>query len=146
MIVNKTGKQPRVLVIGALGRCGRGAVDLCAKAGVSDENILKWDMAETAKGGPFVEIIESDIFVNCIYLSHPIPPFVDSVSLESPSRKLSVVVDVSCDTTNPHNPVPIYSVNTTFEKPTVPVEVRYAFFYSPHGVNENKALMTEGSK
>jgi len=98
-------------------------VDLCVKAGISDENILKWDMAETAKGGPFAEIIESDIFVNCIYLSHPIPPFVDSVSLGSPSRKLSVVVDVSCDTTNPHNPVPIYNVNTTFEKPTVPVEV-----------------------
>lgn len=32
----KTGKLPRVLVIGALGRCGRGAVDLCVKAGLSD--------------------------------------------------------------------------------------------------------------
>lgn len=33
---DKTGKLPRVLVIGALGRCGRGAVDLCEKAGLSD--------------------------------------------------------------------------------------------------------------
>lgn len=32
----KAGKLPRVLVIGALGRCGRGAVDLCEKAGVSE--------------------------------------------------------------------------------------------------------------
>lgn len=32
----KTGKLPRVLVIGALGRCGRGAVDLCEKAGLTD--------------------------------------------------------------------------------------------------------------
>jgi saccharopine dehydrogenase (NAD+, L-lysine forming) len=32
----KAGHLPRVLVIGALGRCGRGAVDLCEKAGVSD--------------------------------------------------------------------------------------------------------------
>lgn len=30
------GRLPRVLVIGALGRCGRGAVDLCVKAGLSD--------------------------------------------------------------------------------------------------------------
>lgn len=30
--------------------------------------------------------------------------------------------DVSADTTNPHNPVPIYTVATTFDKPTVPVE------------------------
>lgn len=34
------------------------------------------------------------------------------------------MVDVSCDTTNPHNPIPIYSINTTFEDPTVPVEVK----------------------
>lgn len=80
-------------------------------------------MAETAKGGPFTEIIESDIFVNCIYLSSPIPPFVDAKSLNSPNRRLAVVCDVSCDTTNPHNPIPIYSVNTTFDKPTVPVKV-----------------------
>ena len=32
----KGGRLPRVLVIGALGRCGRGAVDLCVKAGVED--------------------------------------------------------------------------------------------------------------
>lgn len=32
----KAGRLPRVLVIGALGRCGRGAVDLCIKAGVED--------------------------------------------------------------------------------------------------------------
>ena len=41
------------------------------------------------------------------------------------NRRLSVVVDVSCDTTNPYNPIPIYNVNTTFDKPTVAVEVGY---------------------
>ena len=117
------GRAPRVLIIGALGRCGKGAVDLCRGAGIPEANILKWDMDETAKGGPFTEIIESDIFVNCIYLSSPIPPFVDEKSLNSPNRRLSVVCDVSCDTTNPHNPIPIYDVNTTFDKPTVPVKV-----------------------
>ena len=43
----KVGKTPRIIVIGALGRCGKGAVDLCAKVGVPKENILNWDMAET---------------------------------------------------------------------------------------------------
>jgi saccharopine dehydrogenase (NAD+, L-lysine-forming) len=46
----KNGRAPRVLIIGALGRCGSGAVDLCLKAGVPNENILKWDMAETGNG------------------------------------------------------------------------------------------------
>ena len=119
----KTGKDPQVLVIGALGRCGSGAVDLCLRAGVPTENVLKWDMAETKKGGPFSEIVESDIFVNCIYLSSKIPNFVDLQSLDTPDRKLSVICDVSADTTNPHNPVPVYTVATTFTNPTVPVEI-----------------------
>jgi hypothetical protein len=47
------------------------------------------------------------IFVNCIYLSSKIPNFVDMKSLDTPNRKLSVVCDVSADTTNPNNPIPI---------------------------------------
>jgi saccharopine dehydrogenase (NAD+, L-lysine forming) len=119
----KAGRKPRVLVIGALGRCGSGAVDICRQAGVPEDNILKWDMAETAKGGPFREIVKSDIFINCIYLSSPIPPFLNANSLASPNRKLSVICDVSCDTTNPHNPIPIYTENSTFSSPTLPAKV-----------------------
>jgi alanine dehydrogenase len=56
-------------------------------------------MEETKKGGPFKEIVEdADIFVNCIYLSAKIPPFVNVETLSSPSRTLSVVCDVSADT------------------------------------------------
>ena len=113
--IEKAGKIPRVIVIGALGRCGKGALDLCRAVGIPDDpdHLLKWDLDETARGGPFTEIVESDsvldpyllwlkrcadvdkiVFVNCIYLSEPIPPFVDLKSLASPSRKLSVVCDV----------------------------------------------------
>ncbi|WDK11258.1 alanine dehydrogenase/PNT domain-containing protein [Colletotrichum graminicola] len=142
-VAKNGGKKPRVIVIGALGRCGSGAVDMCTRAGVTD--IIRWDIQETqAKPGPYSEIAESDILVNCIYLSQPIPrsrwrrssnmefsrhwltlttlAFVNMESLQAPGRKLSVVCDVSADTTNPHNPIPIYTVATTFDKPTVPVE------------------------
>lgn len=63
------------------------------------ENIIKWDMAETAKGGPFPEILNVDIFVNCIYLSKPIPKFITSefIAEAGADRRLSVVVDVSCE-------------------------------------------------
>lgn len=89
----------------------RGAVDACVKTGCED--ILRWDIEETAKGGPFDEIVESDMyvpsfhvsirhcgntnsssFINCIYLNEKIAPFVDLESLKSPKRKLSVVCDV----------------------------------------------------
>jgi saccharopine dehydrogenase (NAD+, L-lysine-forming) len=88
------------------------------------DDIYKWDLAETAKGGPFSEILEVDVFVNCIYLSSHIPAFVtrDTIMAAGKDRRLSVVVDVSCDTTNPFNPIPIYNINTTFSKPTVAVD------------------------
>ncbi|WVF69327.1 hypothetical protein IAT40_004103 [Kwoniella sp. CBS 6097] len=119
-------KNVKALVIGALGRCGSGAVDLFRKAGLAEENIIKWDMAETAKGGPFQEILDVDIFVNCIYLSKPIPKFItsDFIAQAGDARRLAVVVDVSCDTTNPHNPIPIYDINTTFPEPTVEVDTK----------------------
>ncbi|KAJ5728257.1 Saccharopine dehydrogenase [Penicillium malachiteum] len=115
------GKYPTILVIGALGRCGKGAVQLAKDVGIPESNIIQWDMAETKKGGPFEEIVTSDIFINCIYLSAKIPAFVNVESLSTPKRNLSVICDVSADTTNPFNPVPVYDITTTFDKPTVPV-------------------------
>ena len=83
-------------------------------------------MAETAKGGPFQEILDVDIFINCIYLTSAIPPFLTYDFIKTAggkNRRLGVIVDVSCDTTNPNNPIPVYSVNTTFPEPTVDVEL-----------------------
>ncbi len=115
----------KALVVGALGRCGRGAIDFFEKAGVAPEDIVRWDMKETsAKHGPYQELLDVDIFVNCIYLTSKIPPFLDEATIQAAGaeRRLGVVVDVSCDTTNPNNPLPIYSINTTFDKPTVDVD------------------------
>ncbi|KAJ3545063.1 hypothetical protein NMY22_g2571 [Coprinellus aureogranulatus] len=116
-----SGKGVKALVIGALGRCGRGAVDLFRKIGL-DEWVFPW---QASWRWPFSEILDVDIFVNCIYLSSPIPHFVtrETVVAAGMDRRLRVVVDVSCDTTNPYNPIPIYSINTTFDKPTVAVDV-----------------------
>ncbi|KAI0242061.1 Saccharopine dehydrogenase [Massospora cicadina] len=116
------GKLPRIMVMGAKGRCGRGAVDFAKAVGIPDSNILGWDMAETAKGGPFDEILGVDIFVNCIYLSTKIPPFITMETISKPSRQLSVMVDVSCDYTSPLNPVPVYDRATYFDKPTIQVQ------------------------
>lgn len=122
--IEKSTNPPRVIVIGALGRCGKGAVDLCRTSGIPESSILKWDMAETAKGGPFPEVVESDIFVNCIYLNHAIPPFITHETLAGPNRKLSVLCDVSADTGNVNSPIPIYNAATTFDKPTLSVPVK----------------------
>ena len=119
---HNSSNYPRVLIIGARGRSGRGAIDACLASGVPESHISKWDMAETAAGGPFDEILNADIFVNCIYLSSKIPPFITLESLSKPRRKLRVICDVSCDPTNPNNPLPVYTKCTTFLRPTIPVE------------------------
>src|SRR5271163_4419609 len=74
--------------------------------------------------GFVVNVVAADIFVNCIYLSQAGPMFLTFKDIQNhPSRQLSVVADVSADTTNPNNPIPIYTISTTFAHPVVNVEV-----------------------
>lgn len=109
--------RPRVIIIGAKGRVGSGAGDL---TDALDLPVTRWDMEETAKGGPFEEILDHDLFVNCVLVNSSIPPFIDMESLSRPGRKLTVISDVSCDP-GELNPVPIYTRPTTFAVPTTRV-------------------------
>ena len=62
------GELPQVLVIGALGRSGKGTLDLFRTVKIPESKLLKWDMPETQKGGPFTEIRESDVSIGpCAY-------------------------------------------------------------------------------
>ncbi|MEO0358918.1 MAG: saccharopine dehydrogenase, partial [Pseudomonadota bacterium] len=65
--------RPSALIIGALGRVGTGAADLCTHMGVAT---TKWDIAETAQGGPFPAVLAHDIFFNCILARPGTPVFV----------------------------------------------------------------------
>jgi saccharopine dehydrogenase (NAD+, L-lysine-forming) len=109
--------RPRALVIGALGRVGTGAADLCEAMGVA---VTRWDMAETAHGGPFPEILEHDIFLNCIFARPGTPVFVPRAALDWP-RRLCVIGDVACDPDSDYNPVPVYERATTWAAPAVRV-------------------------
>ena len=92
-------------------------MELAKDVGIPASDIFQWDIEETKKGllsrltwvdstaltslsgGPFREIVEdADIFINCIYLSAKIPPFVNVETLSSANRRLSVICDVSADT------------------------------------------------
>jgi saccharopine dehydrogenase (NAD+, L-lysine-forming) len=112
--LSKIDKQPRIMVIGALGRSGTGAADLAHQMGLE---VVKWDMAETQKGGPFEQINDMDILVNCVFVQQQLPPFITNGILSQQSRKLSMVVDVSCDPYSSFNPLPIYDRCTTFKSP-----------------------------
>jgi saccharopine dehydrogenase (NAD+, L-lysine-forming) len=129
--LQRVGKQPAVLVLGALGRCGAGCVWVCKQLGLT--GLQEWDMAETKAGGPFPVLASTvDVLVNAIYLSpaNPIPPFLTRKVLTEAEAagqlKVSVVVDVSCDTSNPFHPLPFYVQGTTLFAPVLPVHVGHA--------------------
>lgn len=106
---------PTVLLFGAKGRCGSGALDALREAGAA-AGVLAWDKEETAGGGPFPEALGRDILLNCVLLSGPTAPFLTRDMLDRP-RRLSVISDVSCDPTSPHNPLPVYDAVTTMAEP-----------------------------
>jgi len=108
---------PTAIVIGALGRVGTGAADLCEAMGVAT---TKWDMAETASGGPFPEILTHNMFLNCIFARPGTPVFVPRAALTAP-RTLTVIGDVACDPDSDYNPVPIYSEATDWAAPVTRV-------------------------
>ncbi len=109
--------RPRAIVIGALGRVGTGASDLCAALGVE---VTKWDMAETASGGPFPEVLAHEIFLNCILARPGCPVFVPA-SAKTEARKLTVIGDIACDPTSDFSPIKVYDRATDWEAPALRV-------------------------
>ncbi len=107
---------PKIMVIGARGRCGTGALDMLEQAGMSHSNITAWDIEDTVAGGPFEAILKHDILVNCVLVQGKTNPFL-TPELLTRARNLCVVSDVSCDPLSPMNPLPIYKSTTTFMQP-----------------------------
>ncbi|MBK0325803.1 saccharopine dehydrogenase [Rhodobacteraceae bacterium F11138] len=110
-------ERPRALVIGALGRVGTGAADLCSAMNVP---VTRWDMAETSHGGPFPEILEHEIFLNCILARPGTPVFVPAAARTAP-RALSVIGDIACDPTSAFSPIQVYDRITTWAEPALRV-------------------------
>lgn len=109
--------RPRAIVIGALGRVGTGASDLCTQMGVA---VTKWDMAETASGGPFPQVLDHEIFLNCILARPGCPVFVPA-SAKTDARKLTVIGDIACDPTSDFSPIKVYDRATDWDAPALRV-------------------------
>lgn len=109
--------QPSALIIGALGRVGQGARDLCAEIGIA---ATLWDQAETAKGGPFPQVLAHEILLNCVLARPGTPIFAPPLILNAP-RNLCVIGDIACDPGSDYNPIPLYGAATTWAAPTIRV-------------------------
>ena len=109
--------RPRAIVIGANGRVGTGAADLCAAMGVQ---VTKWDMAETASGGPFPQVLQHEVFLNCILARPGCPVFVPA-SAKTDARALTVIGDIACDPSSDFSPIKVYDRVTDWGAPALRV-------------------------
>ena len=109
--------RPRAIIIGALGRVGNGAADLCSALKVE---VTKWDIAETAGGGPFPEILQHEIFLNCILARPGCPVFVEASAKTAP-RALTVIGDIACDPRSNFSPLKVYTRETDWSAPALRV-------------------------
>ncbi len=110
-------RLPDALVVGALGRVGTGAIDLCRTMSI---RVTGWDMAETAHGGPFPEILNHAIFLNAILAGPGCPVFVPASARPAP-RRLRAIGDIACDPDSDFNPVQVYDRATTWTAPALRV-------------------------
>lgn len=101
------------LVIGALGRSGRGARLALLTAGVE---ATPWDLAETRdldRGA----LLAHDVMVNAVLATTPVPPFLREQDLDDPTRRLRTLCDVTVDVGSPLNVLPIYDRTTEWTDP-----------------------------
>lgn len=112
-------RQPRpdALIIGALGRVGTGAADLCTAVDIAP---TRWDIDETAHGGPFPQVLAHGIFLNCILARPGTPVFVPADAGTAP-RALRVIGDIACDPDSAFSPVKVYDRATSWDAPVLRV-------------------------
>ncbi|MCF8475096.1 MAG: saccharopine dehydrogenase [Emcibacter sp.] len=110
-------RNPKVLIIGAGGRSGKGAFEILSHHGA---DITCWGRNET-KNIDRKLIIDHDILINCAFVKHKIAPFLRKNDITNKMR-LSVVADVSCDPFSSFNPIPLYHDTTTWDSPYINVQ------------------------
>jgi len=107
------GDEVRALVIGALGRSGRGAVAALSVAGIE---ATRWDLAQTRQLDR-AAILGHDILVNTVLTQAPAPPFIRPEDLGDSTRRLSTISDVTCDVSSDCNRLPLYDRPTDWAQP-----------------------------
>jgi len=106
-------RRPRTLVIGANGRCGQGARDALADAGLTP---TAWDIAET-RALDRADLLDHDMLVNAVGMTGPADPFVTPACIAEPKRRLTMIVDVTCDVYGPAHCLPVYDSLTSWTRP-----------------------------
>lgn len=121
---------PRILLAG-YGTVGKSVKAVLDQVGLACD--VRWQ--SDGKGALRAEdILSYDIYFHAIQLhpTEPIAPFLTEEDIDRETerkRRLTLVVDLSCDMGHPWNPLPIYHRYGTREEPVQ--RIRNASFYVP---------------
>jgi len=110
---------PKVLIIGAFGRSGRGAQRFFKRMGIPTTN---WGSSDTKGKTEISEILDYDILVNCALMKKSVGAWLTPKMLHRDNIRLTVLSDVGCDPTGPCNTLPIYDQITTMDVPALYIE------------------------
>ena len=103
--------------IGSLGRVGSGVIDLCEKMNIET---TKWDIKETTTKENFSEILNHDLFFNCVVSNKKTPTFISEEIIQD-GQNLSIIGDIACDPGSMNNPIAVYNDVTTWSEPVTRV-------------------------
>jgi saccharopine dehydrogenase (NAD+, L-lysine-forming) len=83
-------------------------------------DVTRWDMAETSHGGPFPQVLEHEVFLNCILAAPGCPVFVPA-DAKTADRRMTAIGDIACDPTSDFSPIKVYDRTTTWAEPALRV-------------------------
>ncbi|KTD11932.1 hypothetical protein Lgra_1390 [Legionella gratiana] len=104
--------KPNVLIIGN-GRSSQGVIDVLQRFELP---LTQWGRYETKSSKKLLEILNYDMFFNCICVKDDIEPFLRIEQMHA-GQTLSLIVDITSETYS-YNPLPIYTGTTSYENPT----------------------------
>jgi len=94
-------------ILGLEGRCGQGVKSVL--------NLLNLPFTQLTRESHTDSFKNFDIFYNCILLDESYQGVW--FSEKTMFTKSLIIVDVSCDSSKPNNPIQLYTKNTTWESP-----------------------------
>ncbi len=103
------------VVVGALGRCGRGAQAALELAGL---RATCWDVEETRSPDRGV-LLAHELLVHAVATPHPVPALLTAADLGARARRLAVICDITCDAGSDRHMLPIYDSTTDWHRPVL---------------------------
>ncbi len=112
-LLHETKIKPSIVILGYQGNTGSGAVKFCKSMDILP---TLWGRAETNSSDLLSTLNQFEIIVNCIRSEQAGEPFLLEKDLYA-NKRLSILVDVTCDVDGPMHRFPFYSQITTFDHP-----------------------------